>query len=185
MRIRTGRARLAIGAVAIAGAVGLLAACNDFDKEQAEVDVRTTYALFTEAVFAGDGPVACTLMTPILREELFTVGPEGVSPMGGTCEEQMGRQGEVIKAANGGKQPTVELRGVEVSVVAEDGSQPFAPGGVVAWADAQSVLDGDSEFIRFFLIRDDWLIGELPAAFTPEPVLGGAPAEAPEAQGAQ
>lgn len=175
-------ARLAVGIVAIAGAAALLAACSeDFDKEQGEVDVRETYALFTEAVFAGDGPVACALMTEILKEDQFEVGPNGVIPQGGSCEEQMSRQGKVITRENGGTQPTAAVEDIQISLVADDGSQPFSPGGVVGWADAQSVLDEASEFIRFFLIRDDWLIGELPSAFTPAPVLGASSVEEPEA----
>lgn len=175
-------AKLAVGVAAIVGAAGLLAACSeDFDKEQGEADVKQTYALFAEAVFAGDGTVACALMTEILKEEQFEVGPNGVIPQGGSCEEQMSRQGKLITRQNGGTQPTAAVEDVQISLVADDGSQPFSPGGVVAWADAQSVLDEESEFIRFFLIRDDWLIGELPPAFTPAPVLGGGSVEGPEA----
>ncbi len=186
MSIRIRRARLAIGAVAIAGAVGLLAACSsDFDEEQAEVEVRETFDLFTAAVFAGDGPVACALMTENLKEDLFTVGPTMATPEGGSCEGRMGQQGSVIRDANGGKDPTVELQVDEIATVADDGSQPFAPGGLVAWADTQAVVDGEPEPMRFFLLREDWLIGSLPPTFTPPPVLGGAPAEQQQSQAPQ
>lgn len=179
-RTRSPRLRaLGLGALAIVTA-GVLAGCSDdFDKAQAEVDVEETYDLFTAAVFTGDGPVACALLTENLVEDLFTIGPTGVTPEGGTCEGRMGQQGLAIEEEYGGE-PTATIEDIEVSLVADDGSQPFAPGGLVAWADAQSVVDGEASPIRLFLIQDDWLIGSLPEPFVPSQVLGGEVIEEPE-----
>lgn len=165
--------------VAVAASTGVLAACGgDFDREQAEVDARETYDLFTAAVFAGDGPVACGLMTMILKEETFTVGPDMVTPMGGSCEGRMGQQGMVIREDNGGTDPSATLEDLELNLVAEDaGSQPFAPGGIEGWIDAESVVGDERQPIRLFLINEEWLIGSLPEPFLPDPVLGGSETE--------
>ena len=178
--VRSGKKSLA-GAAAfasLAAAAALLAGCSsEFDRQKAQVDVQETYDLFTDAVFAGDGAVACSLMTDVLLEEQFGVGPSNVVPEGGSCEAQMARQGKLLIRENGGTRPTTELEDIQVSPVADDGSQPFSPGGIVAWAETQSVLEGEPEPMRFFLIREDWLIGSLPPSFVPSPVLGGAPRE--------